>query len=107
MSATSSVGTGCQLWLAKAAGVLWSPVTTSTVGRRAMIRGTIGVELLDHLHLLGEVAVLAAAVGVLEMDEEEIVIVPRLLQHVDLLGSVAGLPTTSMPTSWARPLYIG
>ena len=31
-SDTSSVGTGCQLWLFSRLGVLWSPVTISTVG---------------------------------------------------------------------------
>src|SRR5262245_60727915 len=39
-SLTSSVGTGCQLWLLRKLGVLWSPVTISTVGFRAVIRGT-------------------------------------------------------------------
>ena len=40
MSAASSTGTGCQLWPFSRAGVLWSPVTASTVGRKAVIRGT-------------------------------------------------------------------
>ena len=38
--AESSVGTGCQLWLASMLGVLWSPVTISTSGLSAVIRGT-------------------------------------------------------------------
>ena len=36
---TSSVGTGCQLWLFRYAGVLWSPVTISTSGLSAVTRG--------------------------------------------------------------------
>ena len=39
LSATSSVGTGCQLWLLSMLGVLWSPVTINTSGFSAMIRG--------------------------------------------------------------------
>ena len=38
-SDNKSVGTGCQLWVRKRLGVLWSPVTISTVGSRAMMRG--------------------------------------------------------------------
>ena len=44
-----------------------------------MIRGIDGVELFDLLHLGVEVAVLARAVGVLEVDEEEVVLAPVLL----------------------------
>ena len=106
-SDASSVGTGCQLWLLRKLGVLWSPVTISTSGFRAVTRGIDRVELLDPLHLLVEVAVLAGAVGVLEVDEEEVVVVPMLFEHVDLFVQRLGLPTISMPTSWASPLYIG
>jgi len=35
---TKSVGTGCQLWLANRAGVLWSPVTINTIGFSATMR---------------------------------------------------------------------
>ena len=38
--AERSVGTGCQLWLASMLGVLWSPVTISTSGLSAVMRGT-------------------------------------------------------------------
>ena len=43
------------------------------------------VELFDLLYLFGKVTIFARAVGVLEVDEEEIVVLPVLLESVDLL----------------------
>ena len=108
LRAASIVGTGCQEWLLSAAGVEWSPVTTSTSGLRAVMRGHERVDLLDHLHLGPEVAVLAAAVGVLDVHVEEVVVRPVPLQGGELFRDRgAGVQASSMPTSMATPRYIG
>ena len=45
------------------------------------------------------------AVGIFEVDEEKVVIVPRLFQHVDLFGErIAAVPTIVMPTSCGQAL---
>ena len=84
--ATSSVGTGCQLWLASMLGVLWSPVTISTSGFRAVIRGTAASNSSIRFTFAAKLPSSPRAVGVLEVDEEEIVLRPVLFEHVDLLG---------------------
>ena len=66
-------------------------MTISTVGLERRDARHRGVELFDPLHLRGEVAVFAGAVGVFEVDEEEIVLRPVLFEHVDLLGERLGL----------------
>ena len=50
-----------------------------------------GVELFGAFHLGVEVAVLAGAVGVLEVDEEEVVLRPVLFEHVHLLVERLGV----------------
>ena len=80
------------------------PTVAFQFGRRAVIAGhdqhrriqcgdarNCGVEFFDPFHLGREVAVFAGAVGVFEVDEEEIVLAPILLEHVDLLGQRLGL----------------
>ena len=43
------------------------------------------VQSFNHFHLAGEVAILARRVGVLEMEEEKVVVVPSLGQGLDLI----------------------
>jgi hypothetical protein len=50
-----------------------------------------GVEFLGPLHLRIEVAVFAGAVGVLEVDEEEVVLVPVLFENLHLLVERLGM----------------
>ncbi len=52
--------------------------------------GNCRVEFFDPLYFRREVAVLAGAVGVFEVDEEEIVGRPICPEHVDLLGKRLG-----------------
>ena len=49
------------------------------------------VELFDHLALLFEVSVFAAAVGVLEVQEEEVVLIPILFKDFDFFLERGGL----------------
>ncbi len=90
------------------AGVEWSPATMSTSGLQVVQRFEQRVELLQRRDLRLEVAVLAGGVGALEVDEEEVEVVPVLAQRRDLVGE-ASRPSSapSMPTSFARPRYIG
>ncbi len=90
--AQSRVGTGWKLCDFIRLGVEWSPVTIRTSGFKARELRHLGVERLDHLDLLGEVAVLARAVGVLVVDEEEVKLFPLLLDDLHLVGErLAGL----------------
>ena len=89
MLAASTTGTGCQLWLRSAAGVLWSPVTTTTSGWSSMTRAISCVEFLDALDLAREVAVLARGIGVLVVEKEKVVVLPVLAQPLDLLRPAA------------------
>ncbi len=81
---TSSVGTGCQLWLFRYAGVLWSPVTISTSGLRAATRGIIASNSSVRFTFASKLPSSPGAVGVLEVHEEEVVVGPVLLQQIDL-----------------------
>ena len=71
-------------------------------------RGNRSIEFLNAFHLAGKITVLARAIGVFKMDKKEIVILPLIFDdppfvHPHVLAS----PTTSIPTSFASPLYIG
>ena len=50
------------------------------------MRGNLVVELFDRLHLGGELAVFAGAVGVLVVQEEKVVLAPERFHGIDLLG---------------------
>ena len=105
---TSSVGTGCQLWLFRAARRAVVAGDDQHVRLQSFDPRDDRVEFLDPLHLRFEVAVLAGAVGVLEMQEEEVVVLPVLRPASSACSvSVWALPTSVMPTSRASPLYIG
>lgn len=43
------------------------------------------IKLFDHFDLAGEVAILAGGVGVLEVEEKEVIVVPGLRQCLDLI----------------------
>ena len=66
--------------------MLWSPVTITTSGFSAVMRGMAASSSSMRLDLGSEVAVLAGLVGVFEMDEEEVVIVPKPFQRVHLVA---------------------
>ena len=65
-----------------------------------------GVEIFDRLHLRDEIAVLAGFVRVFVMDEKEIEVVVFLQVTLELFWMVCA-SIFFMPTSCARPLYIG
>ena len=60
------------------------------IGAEGLDAGDHPVEFLDALHLLRERAVLAGGVGVLEVEEEEVVVLPAGGQGVDLLVEGVG-----------------
>ena len=84
-------GTPCQEWLFNFAGVAWSPVMARASGPRSSSAGYLGVHFLYHGGLPVEVPVLACGVGRLDVDEEEVVVVPVRLQCLELAGDAFAL----------------
>ncbi len=87
------------------------PRVALQVGRRTVIAGHNedrrlqrcdvrhnGIELFYTTDLFGEVTVFAGRIGVFEVDEEEIVFVPRRFKLIDLFSQRRRLPMTSIPT---------
>ena len=86
------MGTGCHECAAICDGVAWSPLTAITSGDERAQSGTTASSVLDRRDLAGAVAVLAGGVGVLVVQEEVVVVVPRAAQDLELLGEVGGPP---------------
>ena len=84
-------GTPCQEWLFSLAGVAWSPVMAEGVGAEVEQARYLGVYFLYDRGFSVEVSVLASGVGRLDVDEEEVVVVPVRLQRLELTGDAFAL----------------
>ena len=74
---------------------------------RGQERGQRGIGFLDRLDLRVEMAVLARRVGAFDVHENVVVGLERLHGDLEFLFHRLAPSSFFMPTSWARPLYIG
>src|SRR4029079_4458953 len=105
--AERSVGTGCQLWLASMLGVLWSPVTISTSGLSALMRGTAASNSSMRFTFAAKLPSSPVLSVYLKWIKKKSYFDQFSSSTVICSASVWALPMMSMPTSRARPLYIG
>ena len=83
------------------------PGDSQYIGRELQQLRQQGIYAFDDLNLGVEIAVLAAGISVLDMDEKEVVFAKGFTKRGKFLSMDLGVGWTSMPSKREIPWYMG